>query len=43
LYLCTPRASALEHALDCYERKGNLVSAQRARTQLAELQDTATR
>ena len=34
-------AAALEHALERYERKGNLVSAQRAQTRLAELQDAA--
>jgi tetratricopeptide (TPR) repeat protein len=32
---------ALEQALERYERKGNLVSAQRARTRLAELMGTA--
>jgi class 3 adenylate cyclase/tetratricopeptide (TPR) repeat protein len=35
--------SALEHALDRYERKGNLVSAHRARTRLAELLEATTR
>jgi hypothetical protein len=34
-------AAALEQALARYERKGNLVSTQRARTRLAELQDAA--
>jgi tetratricopeptide (TPR) repeat protein len=34
-------AAALEQALGRYERKGNLVSAERARTRLAELQDAA--
>jgi tetratricopeptide (TPR) repeat protein len=34
---------ALEMAIDRYERKGNLVSAQRARTRLAELQGSAAR
>ena len=34
-------AAALEQALERYERKGNLVSAQRAQTRLAELQDAA--
>jgi chaperonin cofactor prefoldin len=32
---------ALEQALERYERKGNLVSAQRARARLAELRDPA--
>jgi len=36
-------AAALGHALERYERKGNLVSAQRARTRLAELLDKAPR
>jgi hypothetical protein len=36
-------AAALEHALARYERKGNLVSAQRVRTRLAALQDAARR
>jgi class 3 adenylate cyclase/tetratricopeptide (TPR) repeat protein len=36
-------AAALEQALERYERKGNLVSAQRAQTRLAELQDAASR
>ena len=36
-------AAALEQALERYERKGNLVSAQRARARLAELQDAAPR
>ena len=31
-------AGALRQALGCYERKGNLVSTQRTRTRLAELQ-----
>jgi len=35
--------AALEHALARYERKGNLVSTQRTRTQLAEHQDAAPR
>ena len=35
--------AALEQALARHEQKGNLVSAQRARTQLAELQDAAPR
>jgi tetratricopeptide (TPR) repeat protein len=34
---------ALEQALGRYERKGNLVSAQRARTRLAEIPDVAPR
>jgi tetratricopeptide (TPR) repeat protein len=34
-------ATALEHALGRYERKGNLVSAERARTRLAELHAAA--
>jgi tetratricopeptide (TPR) repeat protein len=34
-------AAALEQALDCYERKGNLVSEQRARTRLTELLNAA--
>ena len=34
---------ALEQALARYERKGNLVMAQRAQTRLAELQDAAPR
>jgi class 3 adenylate cyclase/tetratricopeptide (TPR) repeat protein len=34
-------AAALEQAVDRYERKGNLVSAQRARTRLAEVMDAA--
>ena len=33
--------AALEHALSCYERKGNLVSTQRTQTRLAELRNTA--
>src|SRR5207244_2744246 len=37
----TEAASALEQALERYERKGNLVSAQRAQTRLAGLQDAA--
>jgi len=36
-------AAALERALERYERKGNIVSAQRARARLAELQDPAAR
>jgi len=36
-------AVALEQALERYERKGNIVSAQRARARLAELQDPAAR
>ena len=36
-------AAALEQALERYERKGNLVSAQRAQTRLAELRDAAPR
>ncbi|HEY8764784.1 MAG TPA: tetratricopeptide repeat protein, partial [Solirubrobacteraceae bacterium] len=36
-------AAALEQALERYERKGNLVSAQRAQTRLAELQHAAPR
>jgi tetratricopeptide (TPR) repeat protein len=36
-------AAALEQALDCYERKGNLVSAQRTRTRLTELLNAASR
>ena len=36
-------AAALEQALERYERKGNLVSTQRAQTRLAELQDAAPR
>ena len=36
-------AAALENALEHYERKGNLVSAQRAQTRLAELQEAAPR
>jgi hypothetical protein len=34
-------AAALEHALQRYEREGNVVSAERARTRLAELHDAA--
>jgi class 3 adenylate cyclase/tetratricopeptide (TPR) repeat protein len=34
-------AAALEQALERYERKGNLVSAQHAQTRLTELQDAA--
>jgi len=34
-------AAALEQALERYERKGNLVSAQRSRTRLAELREAA--
>jgi tetratricopeptide (TPR) repeat protein len=36
-------ATALEQALARYERKGNLVSTQRAQTRLAELQAAASR
>jgi tetratricopeptide (TPR) repeat protein len=36
-------AEALEQALERYERKGNLVSTQRAQTRLAELQHAAPR
>jgi tetratricopeptide (TPR) repeat protein len=36
-------AAALEQALERYERKGNLVSAQRAQTRLAELLDASPR
>ena len=36
-------AAALEQALARYERKGNVVSAQRAQARLAELQDAAPR
>jgi tetratricopeptide (TPR) repeat protein len=36
-------AAALEHALERYERKGNLVSTQRAQTRLAELRHAAPR
>jgi tetratricopeptide (TPR) repeat protein len=36
-------AATLEQALERYERKGNLVSAQRARMRLAELQGAALR
>jgi tetratricopeptide (TPR) repeat protein len=36
-------AAALEQALERYERKGNLVSTQRAQTRLAELHDAAPR
>ena len=36
-------AAALEQALARYERKGKLVSTQRAQTRLAELQDAAPR
>ena len=36
-------AAAFEQALERYERKGNLVSAQRAQTRLAELQHAAPR
>jgi hypothetical protein len=36
-------AEALEQALERYERKGNIVSAQRARARLAELQGPAAR
>ena len=35
--------TALEQALERYERKGNIVSTQRARSRLAELQDAAPR
>jgi tetratricopeptide (TPR) repeat protein len=34
-------AAALDQALGRYERKGNLVSTQRAQTRLAELRDAA--
>jgi hypothetical protein len=34
---------ALAEAIERYERKGDLVSAQRARTRLVELRDAATR
>ena len=34
-------AVALGQALGCYERKGNLVSTQRAQTRLADHQHTA--
>ena len=36
-------AAALKQALGCYERKGNLVSTQRAKTRLAELAGAAPR
>ena len=36
-------AAALEQALERYERKGNLVSTQRAQTRLAELRAAAPR
>jgi hypothetical protein len=36
-------AAALEQALERYQRKGNLVSTQRAQTRLSELQNTALR
>jgi tetratricopeptide (TPR) repeat protein len=36
-------ANALQHALARYERKGNLVSTQRAQTRLAQLHDAAPR
>ena len=36
-------AAALEQALKRYERKGNVVSTQRTRTQLAELRAAAPR
>jgi class 3 adenylate cyclase/tetratricopeptide (TPR) repeat protein len=36
-------AAALEQAVERYERKGNIVSTQRAQTRLAEIQDTAPR
>ena len=36
-------AAAFKQALECYERKGNLVSAERARTRLAELREAASR
>jgi len=36
-------ASALEQALERYERKGNLASAQRVKARLTELQDAAPR
>ena len=34
---------ALEHAIDRYERKGNLVSTQRAQARLGELREKAPR
>jgi tetratricopeptide (TPR) repeat protein len=46
LLLCGERdeaVAALETAVERYERKGNLVSAQRARARLAELRDPAGR
>ena len=36
-------AAALAEAHECYERKGNVVSAQRARARLTELRDSASR
>jgi class 3 adenylate cyclase/tetratricopeptide (TPR) repeat protein len=36
-------AAALEQALDCYQRKGNLVSTQRAQARLTELLNAAPR
>ena len=36
-------SAALQQALGCYERKGDLVSAQRTQVRLAELQDEAPR
>jgi hypothetical protein len=36
-------AQELERALALYERKGNVVMAQRAQTQLGQLQDAAPR
>jgi tetratricopeptide (TPR) repeat protein len=36
-------ATALGHALDCYERKGNLVMAERTRARLAELENATQR
>jgi hypothetical protein len=36
-------AAALAKAHECYERKGNVVSAQRARARLTELRDSASR
>jgi hypothetical protein len=39
----TEAASALEQALERYNRKGNLVSTQRAQTRLVELRAAAPR
>ena len=36
-------AAALRQALECYQRKGNIVSTQRAQARLAELRDAAPR